>query len=122
MIQRWLAWPLSKDYRHIYEIFYTKKRKLDQNMRLSFIPPISVRVVRLHCRNISWFNCRKLELDENSKDCINMHVLSNHIFECITVPGSIKGRSFGRADQVNPVQRASHTAKSPQLSAQDHPV
>jgi len=68
MIQRWVAWPLSKDYRRIYEIFYIKKRKLDQNTRLSFVPPISVCVVTLHCRNISWFNYRKLELGENSKD------------------------------------------------------
>ena len=68
MIQRWLAWPLSKDYRHIYEIFYIKKGKLDQNMRLSFMPPISVRVVTLHCRNIvgltteswSWMKIAKI--------------------------------------------------------------
>ena len=44
---------LSKNSRHIYEMFYIKKRKLDQNVRLNFIPPISVRVLTLHCRNTS---------------------------------------------------------------------
>ena len=59
--------------------------------------------------------------EDSNRDSINSHTLSNHVFKCIIVPDPIKGRSLGKAHQMNPVQKVSHTA-SPQPSAQDYTV